>query len=146
MLAHIALNEGDFETSYNHEKAALETFLKVQPTYHYVSAAYYRLGLARMAQKDYGEALDLFRNALDICQLNEVQKGDKGESARVLWRMAQAFGFQGQHKAREDLAAAALTIFDSCHATGLYKVNARLNGQEPQNDTDWDGLMAFLYR
>lgn len=35
------------------------------------------------------EALRYFRDALAIRQLNEAQRGNKGESARVKWRMSQ---------------------------------------------------------
>ncbi|KAJ8132507.1 hypothetical protein O1611_g1115 [Lasiodiplodia mahajangana] len=143
ILAHVAFNRGDFEKSLKLEDHALRIFLQVQPTHHYVSTAYYRKGLVKMRQGLYDEALNSFHLALQICAINEEQKGDKGESARVLRNMSEVMRRQGLGVKSQELLTAAQAIYNDCHATGLY--TGPRNGLISSDD-GWDNLIAFLYR
>jgi tetratricopeptide (TPR) repeat protein len=139
ILAMIAYKENDLQTAFDLEEKALKIFLKAYPIHPLVATAYYRQGCVRLRQDRLDEALTRFQMALDITQLYESEKGDKGESARVLWRMSQALELQGRQAEASELKRAAKEIHETLYATGLYTA--------PSNEEEgWDNLQSFWYR
>ena len=93
--AKFAARQGDFEEAYRLNGRAYELLSPGKPTYSSVMAAKYQQGWICMQRGDDTEPLRFFREALAICQLNEVQRGNQRESARVKWRISQILEKQG---------------------------------------------------
>ena len=73
-----------------------------------------------MQRADDMEALRYFRDALTICQLNEVQRGNKGESARVQSLMSQIMERQGLVEEAKTYREAGEKTKKELAATGDY--------------------------
>ena len=110
-----------------------------KPTHSSVSASTYRLGWVCLLKQDYDMALMHFEKALAICQLNEPQRGNAGESARVKWRMAQIYEQRGQLEDARAFREAAEKTKKTLLETGDYAV-------VDDEDSSWDALIGLLYR
>lgn len=104
-----------------------------------VGATLYRQGWVFLLQQKYDDALLQFDKALAICQLNEPQRGNAGESARVLWRMSQIYEQKGQLEDAKRFLDTAEKNKRTLHSTGDYAKVEHL-------DSSWDSLLGLLYR
>lgn len=110
-----------------------------KPNHSSVSASLYRQGWVFLQQEKLDDALLQFDKALAICQLNEPQRGNAGESARILWRMAQIYEKKGQVEDAKTFIDAAEKIKRTLQATGDYAHVVHL-------DDSWDSFLGLLYR
>lgn len=85
------------------------------------------------------ETLRYFRDALAICQLNEAQQGNKGESARIKWRMSQIMENQGLADEAKIYRQAADEIKRDLTATGDYP-------ESSTEDDSWEAFLSLPYR
>lgn len=85
------------------------------------------------------EALRHLSDALTMCQLNEVQRGNQGESARVKWRMSQILERQGHLAEAKVFLKAAEEAKRSLQTTGDYPIPA-------DEEESWNALVGLLYR
>lgn len=134
--AKIAARHGEFEEAYRLNERAYALMSPGKPTH---STIRYQQGWICMQRGDDIEALRYFRDALTISQLNEVQRGNKGESARVKWRMSQIMEKQG-------LAEEARTYREAAEKT---KKELAATGDYPKGiteDDSWDLFLGLLYR
>lgn len=86
--------------------------------------------------KRYGEHLEA---ALLISQLNEREKGDGGESARVMNKLAQAYLAKGLHDKASQMKKTADETYTALLATWEY---ARGTDEMPK----WDYLICLKFR
>jgi len=108
----------------------------------FVATVRYRQGTIRLRQKRYGEALAHLRDALTICQFNEISNGVKsyaGATARCKWRMAQVLECQGVKEDARILRDQARFTKQELYATGLYVVRE-------DEEESFDTLVALLFR
>lgn len=110
-----------------------------KPTHASVGAAHYRQGWILQLKGDLDTALLHFDKALMICQINEPHRGNKGESARVQWRIAQILAAKGQHEHARVLQESAEETKRALHSTGDYAIVT-------DEDASWDTLLSLLYR
>lgn len=110
-----------------------------KPTHASVGAAHYRQGWILQLKGDLDTALLHFEKALTICQINEPNRGNKGESARVQWRISQIFAAKGQQEDAKVLREAAEETKRVLHSTGDYAIVT-------DEDASWDTLLGLLYR
>ena len=137
--AKIAARHGEFEEAYRLNERAYELMSPGKPTHSSVMATRYQQGWVCMQKGDDIEALRYFRDALTICQLNEVQRGNKGESARVKWRMSQIMEKQGLAEEARTYREAAEKTKKELAATGDYPKGVT-------EDDSWDAFLGLLYR
>lgn len=112
---------------------------KGKPNHSSVSASLYRQGRVLLLQEKYDEALLQFSKALDICQLNELNRGNSGESARVMWYMAEIYEQKKKFDDAKAFRDAAEKTRASLQATGDYA-----DVKDPEGS--WDNLIGLLYR
>ncbi|KAI1171207.1 P-loop containing nucleoside triphosphate hydrolase protein [Nemania sp. FL0916] len=137
--AKIAAIQGklDEATMLNHK--ALEIFCKGDPAHWSVGASLYRQGCVLLLGGKYNDALHEFERARAVCQLNEADRGNAGDSARILWRMAQVHKHNGNEEEARTLLETAEGIRGELLATGDY---AWVEGDEDS----WDSLVGLVYR
>lgn len=110
-----------------------------KPTHASVSASHYRQGCVRLLAGKYDDALQELHKAHAICQLNEPTRGNAGESARVMWRMAQIYEHDGKVDEARTFLDVAEKIRNDLLATGDY-------AQVEDVEDSWDCLVGLLYR
>lgn len=110
-----------------------------KPTHASVAASHYRQGWILQLKGDLDTALLHFEKALAICQINEPYRGNKGESARVQWRIAQIFNAKGRLEDGTVLQDVAEATKRTLQSTGDYAIVA-------DEDASWDALLGLLYR
>ena len=137
--AKIAVRHGELEEAYRLNERAYELMSEGKPTHSSVMATRFQQGRICMQRRDDTEALRCFRDALTICQLNEVQRGNKGESARVKWRVSQIMERQGHAEEAKTYREAAEDTKMELAATGDYPKGI------PEDDS-WDVFVGLLYR
>ena len=137
--AKIAARQGELEQAYRLNERAYELMSPGKPTHSSVMAARYQQGWICMQRGDDTGALRYFRDALTICQLNEVQRGNQGESARVKWRMSQIMEKQGFAEEAKSYREAGEKTKKELAATGDYP-------QGITEDDTWDVFLGLLYR
>lgn len=101
--------------------------------------AQYHLGRKSLLQENHERALEHLEKAVVICQLNEKERGNGGESARVLWRMSQVYEKMGKVEDARVLLEGALGIKGELLASGEFAI---VEGEE----ASWDALVGLLYR
>ena len=101
-------------------------------------AVRYRQAVACMGMGSNDLAEKHLNEALAICQLNEVQRGNKGESARVKWRLSQILAGRGEMRDAEALQIDADQTKLELEKTGEY---AKQTGEDA-----WDVFLGLLYR
>lgn len=84
-LSKIAAWQGKLDEAYELAKEGLELVSVGKPNHASVMAAQYRLGWIAMLLEKFDLSLEHLQRALVIAQLNEQQRGNSGESARVRW-------------------------------------------------------------
>ena len=92
-----------------------------------------------MQRGDEEEALRYFRDALTICQFNEAQRGNMGESARIKWRMSQLMEKQGLVDEAKVYREAGENTKKELAVTGDYPKGVT-------EDDSWDIFLGLLYR
>ena len=92
-----------------------------------------------MQRKDDTDTLRHFRDPLTICQLNEVQRGNKSESARFKWRMSQIVERQSLAEEAKTYRKAAEKARNELAATGDFPKGI-------PEDGSWDVFLGLLYR
>lgn len=137
--AKIAARHGDFDQAYNYNERAYELMSPGKPTHSSVMATRYQQGWLAMQRGNEVEAPRYFRDALTICQLNEAQRGNKGESARVKWRMSQIMEKQGLTDEAKTYREAGEETKKELAATGDYPKGIT-------EDDSWDVFLGLLYR
>jgi tetratricopeptide (TPR) repeat protein len=146
-LAKIAAKQGHFKKAYDLNERAYKCISSGKPTHTSVMATQYRQGYVCMQTEDckneedrnFDEALRHLRDALTICQLHEVRRGNKGESARVKWRTSQILVKQGLESEARTFRESAQKTKKELRDTGLYPDPA---GEEES----WDCFLGLLYR
>lgn len=91
------------------------------------------------------EVLHHFRSALAICHVNEIQRGNEGESARVKWRMATVMEAQGLKDEEAKLRGSAVEMRRRLRGTGEYPT-VGLSVEDEEDEEGWDCLLGMLYR
>lgn len=137
--AKIAAWRGSLEEAAELNLKAMRLVSKGKPNHSSVSATLYRQGWVLLSQQDYDDALIQFDKALAICQLNEPQRGNSGESARIRWRMAQIHELKGQW---EDAKA----FMDSAQESKTALLDSGEYAHVEDEDSSWDALLGLLYR
>jgi fumarylacetoacetate (FAA) hydrolase family protein len=102
-------------------------------------AVQYRLGWIAMLQGENDLALQHFEKSLVISRINEQLRGNKGESARIEWRMSQVLERMGRQEDAKTLREPAVKVKASLLATGDY-------AQVEEEESSWDALVGLLYR
>ncbi|KAI9671547.1 MAG: hypothetical protein M1817_003599 [Caeruleum heppii] len=138
-LGKIAAQQEDLSRAYELYQHAYRLVSPSKPTHSSVMATLYHQGLVCMQRDEDEEALRHFRDALTICQLNEAQRGNQGESVRVKWRMSQIMERQGLADEAQAYRAAAEETKQRLQATGDYAVGITA-------DDSWDTFLGILYR
>jgi tetratricopeptide (TPR) repeat protein len=139
MYAKIAMLKGRFDDARGFAESVRADFAKNSTLHPALASACYRLGCIYMQQQDLPKALECFEEALGICQLREVHKGDKGETARVKWRISQIKDMQGEHAEADISRLPTEATYDTLHATGKYTPGV-------DKEQGFDNLISFLYR
>lgn len=137
--AKIAVRQGDLAKAHELNEKSYKLVSMGKPTHSSVMASRYRQAVVCMQQGDDNAALNHLQYALQICQLNEAQRGDKGESARVKWRLAQIFdrkGFENEAKLFREDAEETKRQLDG---TGNYTSGIK-------GDDSWDVYLSILCR
>lgn len=137
--AKIAARAGKYQEAYDLLEKAHSLVSKGKPTHSSVMAVRYQQACACLNMDQDTEAERHLKEALAICQLNELQRGNKGESARVKWRLSQLMtrkGLVAEAKAMKEDADATRTALDK---TGDYN-------REQTGDAVWDVFLGLLYR
>ncbi|KAL9612957.1 MAG: hypothetical protein Q9167_002486 [Letrouitia subvulpina] len=139
------VHKKDLKLAYELCERAYDLMSPGRLTHSSVMATCYQKGLVCSARGDSDsdiEAMQHFRNALTICQLNEAQRGNQGESARVKWRLSQVLERQVGQKKKDEagrLAEEARHIKNELSATGDYPMGRT-------EDEEWDAFVGLLYR
>ena len=137
--AKIAARAGEHQKAYDLLETAYGLVSKGKPTHSSVMAVRYQQACACLNMDKDAQAEKHLKEALTICQLNELQRGNKGESARVKWRLSQVLTRKGlikEAKAMKDEADKTRMFLDS---TGDYN-------REQTGDAVWDVFLGLLYR
>ena len=137
--AKIALIHNDLDEASRLNNRAYELMSPDKPSHSSVMATKYLQGKINMLRGDDEEALRSFREALTICQINEVQRGNQGESARVKWRLSQILEKQGHCAQAKGYRDAAEETKKTLVATGDYAMGVT-------EEDSWDTFLGLLYR
>lgn len=137
--ARIAARHDDFDEAYKLNEQAYELMAPGKPTHSSVMATRYQQGWVSMQRGDEEEALRYFRDALTICQFNEAQRGNMGESARIKWRMSQLMEKQGLVDEAKVYREAGENTKKELAVTGDYPKGVT-------EDDSWDIFLGLLYR
>ncbi|KAH8813001.1 hypothetical protein F5884DRAFT_899203 [Xylogone sp. PMI_703] len=119
-LADLRRREGDIEGAYNLCKQAKEIAEKEVATSPWVSTSIYKMGYMRLLQARPEDSVNLLETALRITRLNEREKGDQGDSARVLDKLARAYAMKGDSERSSKARIEADNIYTSLMSSGLY--------------------------
>ncbi|KAI1424999.1 hypothetical protein F5Y12DRAFT_796286 [Xylaria sp. FL1777] len=138
MYAEFKSRNGNWDTAYNHAKNALK-IAEMAGSTPWVAAALYYMGNIRLKQKVPAEAILHLDQARIICQMGELEKTDKGEYARVIHKLAEAYAAAGNIDKATKLEREANDIYNALIATGLYTKSDY--GQEK-----WDYLICLKFR
>ena len=141
------MRQGDLKAAEELSRKAHALISVGEPTHASVAAALYQRGRIAMLQgNDDGAALEHFQKALVICKNNEPHGGNKGEAARVRWRMAMLCDRMGRVEEADRLRTEAEKVKRELLATREYPVApAGLKGDEKE-EAEWDALVGLLYR
>ncbi|KAF1957122.1 TPR-like protein [Byssothecium circinans] len=137
--AKIAAREGNDKEAYSLLEKAYQLVSKGKPTHSSVMAVRYQQACACIRMGNDNQAEKHLNEALAICQLNELQRGNKGESARVKWRLSQIMTRRGLMEDAKMLRDDAEETRKALEQTGDYA-----SGQT--GDSAWDVFMGLLYR
>ncbi|KAH6623777.1 P-loop containing nucleoside triphosphate hydrolase protein [Chaetomium tenue] len=151
--AKLAERKGDLKAAEQLSREA-QTLLSVRNLEHasVAAALYQRARIAMLRGKNnfggnYNKtALQYLRQALAICKNNEPLGGNRGEAARVRWRMALVCGRLGRVEEAGRLREEAEKVKRELEDTGEYAVvPGGLEGEEKE-EAGWDALVGLLYR
>jgi hypothetical protein len=137
--AKIAARGNDLSKAFELNERAYQLVITGKPTNSSVMATRYQQGWVSMQRGENEEALHHFRTALTICQLNHVQRGNRGDSAWVEWRMSGIMEAQGLTEKAKIFRDAALETRDKHQQTGEYPAGI-------SEDDGWDVFLGLLYR
>ena len=137
--AKIALIHSDLDEASKLNNCACELMSPGKPNHSSVMATRYLQGRINLLRGDDEAALVSLRDALTICEVNEAQRGNQGESARVKWRMSQILERQGMAAEAKETLDAAEETKKTLAATGDYAKGLT-------EDDSWDTFMGLLYR
>ncbi|KAI1108245.1 P-loop containing nucleoside triphosphate hydrolase protein [Nemania sp. NC0429] len=137
--AKIAATQGRLEEAILMNQQALELMRRGKSTHSSVGASHYRQGCLLLLRGRYDAALEEFERAHAICQLNESTRGNAGESARIIWRMAQIYEHDQKVDEAQTFLATAKKIRDDLLSTGDY-------AHVKSDEDSWDSLVGLLYR
>ena len=145
-LGKIATLQHDFDRAEEQFQKAYDCCSPGKPTHQSVMAARYHQGIVCMLrpgdddrQKHDDDALRYFKQCLTICQLNEVKRGDRGESARVKWRISQILERRGLNLEAKVYRDAAEDTKAQLESMGLYPSVDDYN-------KPWDCFLSQIYR
>lgn len=138
-LSKIAAWQGKLDVAYELAKEGLELVSVGKPNHASVMAAQYRLGWIAMLLEKFDLSLEHLQKALVIAQLNEQQRGNSGESARVRWRISQVYWKTGRIEDAKTFYDGAVCVKKDLLASGEYATPEDEEGS-------WDALVGLLYR
>lgn len=85
------------------------------------------------------KAASYLKRALKITLFNESQRGDKGESARVMWRLSQVLRRQGEVTKADEYETRARKAKADLEKTGLHP-------KAPDEEQSWDCFSDLVDR
>lgn len=97
------------------------------------------MGCIPMLLEEYDLALQHLKRTLAICQLNELQRGNAGESARVRWRISQVYEKMGNPQDAQAFYEGAVKEKEKLLVTGEYTIS-------DDEEASWDASVGLLYR
>ncbi|KAL8902975.1 MAG: hypothetical protein Q9207_004248 [Kuettlingeria erythrocarpa] len=101
-IGNALFDKGDYEKAEHHWTRALEAFKKENETHPTTTVARMKLSCIEMKKGEFAKAIANLQRLLVVAQLNEESKGDKGETARVTRKLAEAYELNGEiEKAKE---------------------------------------------
>lgn len=77
-----------------------------------------------------------------ICQLNEPQRENSGESARVRWRISQVYDRMGNHQNARAFYESAVKEKEKLLATAEYAIS----DDDDDDEAPWNALVSLLYK
>ncbi|KAK5050886.1 hypothetical protein LTR84_003445 [Exophiala bonariae] len=88
---NIMFQQHKFEEAKKHFQNAHEVYLKANENHPSTSSAEMKLGDVAMEQNRVDDAIKLYEQAHLKFQMNEIEKGDRGDSARAIWKLSKAY-------------------------------------------------------
>ena len=141
------MKENRLDEAYKLFESAYELMAPGKPTHPAVMMTRYQQGVVRMRQAKSSDeprplqedAICHFNDALTICLIHEKQRGDRGETARVQWRLSQIFSETGREVEAKAYLDAALDTRETLSATGKF-------AHSDDEEDAWDSFVGFLWR
>ncbi|CAN9407555.1 unnamed protein product [Alternaria alternata] len=94
-LGNIHYNQENYDEAIDCFTKAEATFTANNPLAAHATACQLKLGCIEIRQKKYHEAIERLGRTLDLCRVAEKNKGDAGDTARVMRRLAEALELAG---------------------------------------------------
>ncbi|KAI1130670.1 P-loop containing nucleoside triphosphate hydrolase protein [Nemania abortiva] len=137
--AKIMAIQGRLKEAMALNQEAIELVRRGKPTHSSVGASHYQQGCVLLLGGRYDDAMQEFEKAHDICRENESTRGNAGESARIMWRVAQIYEHKNNLDKAQNFLSTAKEIRSNLLATGDYA-----HGKTEEDS--WDCLVGLLYR
>ncbi|KAM0456590.1 hypothetical protein ACHAO4_003620 [Trichoderma viride] len=138
-LSDLRRREGRLADAYELCKRAKEIAKKEVATSPWVSASVYKMGHIRLLQGKSEEAVEHLQEALKITSLNEHEKDDQGDRARVLDKLARAFTMLKNHDLSSMYRSEADAIYTKLTTSGVYD-------SVGDEDEKWEFLVCIKFR
>ncbi|RDW67055.1 hypothetical protein BP5796_09804 [Coleophoma crateriformis] len=133
-LARIDYAEGNYRVAREKYQRAFEIQEKGNPMSPLTSAAAYKLACVAIREGKLEEASNLLQRTLLIAQFNEARKGDKGEIARVIRKLATIYYLRGDNGNGDTLLAKAEVV------------RKKLQPELLNEENSYDLLVSSFYR
>ena len=134
----IAARQGQLAQAKEFMDRAYDSMSPGKPTHSSFMATKYHKGLIFLQNRSQEQALKYLKEALEICKVNEIQRGNQGESARVMWCISGVLKKNDESEA-EKYRVEAETIWNSLQDTGDYPRGLKA-------EVKWDTIVGLLYR
>ncbi|KAL4900658.1 hypothetical protein BDW74DRAFT_182494 [Aspergillus multicolor] len=120
---HLAELEGSLKLALEYYEAAYQVYQNESAVSPAVSKMLYRIGRLHVKQQSFALAAKKLQQALLVSEYNEPNRGDKGDSARIMRKLADAL----KEKVRRQLQGTQYEAF-------------------PDDDLAWDALVDVIFR
>ncbi|KAI1273566.1 hypothetical protein F5Y07DRAFT_402296 [Xylaria sp. FL0933] len=137
--AKIAAAQGRLEEAMVLNQRALELVRRGKTAHPSVIASHYQQGRLFLLMGKYDEALQELEKAHAFCHLDGSIRGNSGECARIIWRMAQIYEHYKKKGEAKVFFDTAREIRNDLLATGDY-------ASVKDDEDSWDSLVGLLYR
>lgn len=109
-VGKVYYDQGDWEKAKQYFERAHSVFLANNPIQSATTAVQLKLACISMKQGKLVEAIDTLRETILISKIKETSKGNRGETARVMRRLAEALHLNGEVEEAEALKSEAEAI------------------------------------